>query len=95
MEPQPVDLGVVGLEVVAGQPLEALVGCAEDVHVAGSLCLHCRAPMAPTGHRAATVQAAHDPADEAMCARARERYAADRKRGFGRAPQAPTPRCRT
>jgi hypothetical protein len=28
----------------------------------------------------------HDPADEAMCARARERYAADRKRG-GRVPR--------
>jgi len=33
-----------------------------------------------------TVPAAHDPADEAMCARARERFAADRKRG-GRVPR--------
>jgi hypothetical protein len=33
--------------------------------------------VAPSG----MPQAAHDPADEAMCARARERFAADRKRG--------------
>ena len=32
------------------------------------------------------IQAAHDPADEAMCARARERYAADRKR-MGNVPR--------
>jgi len=32
------------------------------------------------------LRAAHDPADEAMCARARERFAADRKRG-GRVPR--------
>ena len=32
VEPQPVDLGIVRLEVVARQAVEALVGCAEDVH---------------------------------------------------------------
>jgi Sulfotransferase domain len=43
------------------------------------------APVAaPT--TSAPPKAAHDPADEAMCARARDRYAADRKRG-GRVPR--------
>ena len=37
VQPQPVDLGVVRLEVEPGQALEALVGCAEDVHGGGSL----------------------------------------------------------
>ena len=36
--------------------------------------------------RAACLAPTHDPADEAMCLRARERYAADRKRG-GRVPR--------
>jgi hypothetical protein len=38
------------------------------------------------GVAAPAMPSAHDPADEAMCLRARERYAADRKRG-GRAPR--------
>lgn len=38
------------------------------------------------GDAAAGAAAAHDPADEAMCARARERYAADRKR-MGNVPR--------
>ncbi|MDP9188662.1 MAG: sulfotransferase domain-containing protein [Actinomycetota bacterium] len=50
--------------------------------------------MAATGERTETAaggvpaagSAARDPADEAMCVRARERYAADRKRG-GRVPR--------
>jgi hypothetical protein len=42
--------------------------------------------MASTDTESPTVRAAHDPADEAMCARARERFAADRKRG-GRVPR--------
>ncbi len=41
--------------------------------------------MAATQAPPSLPEAAHDPADEAMCARARERYAADRKRG-GRMP---------
>jgi hypothetical protein len=35
VEPQAVDVGIVGLECVAGQPLEAFVGCAKDVHRRG------------------------------------------------------------
>jgi hypothetical protein len=41
--------------------------------------------MAQAGTDSPPPGAAHDPADEAMCARARERFAADRKRG-GRVP---------
>jgi hypothetical protein len=42
--------------------------------------------MAQVGTDSPPLRAAHDPADEAMCARARERFAADRKRG-GRVPR--------
>ena len=35
VEPQPVDLGIVRLELVTGQPVEALVWGAEDVHRRG------------------------------------------------------------
>ena len=42
--------------------------------------------MAQAGTDSPPLRAAHDPADEAMCARARERFAADRKRG-GRVPR--------
>ncbi len=42
--------------------------------------------MATAAPGTTTVRAAHDPADEAMCARARERFAADRRRG-GRVPR--------
>ncbi len=41
---------------------------------------------AAAGVAAPAMPSAHDPADEAMCLRARERYAADRKRG-GRVPR--------
>jgi len=42
--------------------------------------------MAQAGTDSPPLRAAHDPADEAMCARARDRFAADRKRG-GRVPR--------
>jgi hypothetical protein len=47
------------------------------------------------GVAAPAMPSAHDPADEAMCLRARERYAADRKRGGRRGAAAATPRCPT
>src|SRR5262245_7883044 len=39
VQPQTVDLDVVGLEVVARKALEALVWGAEDVHAARSICV--------------------------------------------------------
>jgi hypothetical protein len=68
----------VRLEVVAGQALEALVGGAEDVD---SRTLDRRSPRMSS----AVTQVKRDPADEAMVARARERFTADRRRG-GRVP---------
>ena len=60
VQAQPVHLGVVGLEVVARQALEALVGGAEDVHRAAcSLCLGShRLPTLPRSWRPPSSRAA-------------------------------------
>jgi hypothetical protein len=89
VQSQAVDLGVVRLEVVAGKALEALVGGPEDVHstarIFGFAAVTLPALMAAV-QSPAMPSPTHDPADEAMCRRARERFTADRKRG-GRVPR--------
>jgi hypothetical protein len=48
VQPQAVDLRVVGLEVVAGQALEALVRRAEDFHGPEHMCLRCSLHCPPS-----------------------------------------------
>jgi hypothetical protein len=47
VEAQAVHVGVMRFEVVAGKALEPLVGCAEDVHRAGSVSEPCPLSGAP------------------------------------------------